>query len=236
MNAPTDDVHDAAAAYALDALDDLERARFEAHLARCESCRRDVEDFRRTAHVLGRAVAEPPPADLRDRVLSSIATVRQDSPRGPARASTPPRRRGFVAVVAAAAMVLLVAALGFVAVDARRGRDDAERVAAVFTAPDSRTVELAGTGGAGRVVWSESEQRAVLVLDDVEPVGEDRAYELWFVADDVPRPAGLFRPDDGRVVAVLEDLPAGADVVAITEEDAAGAEAPTGPILLQGTV
>jgi anti-sigma-K factor RskA len=235
MNAPADDIHDAAAAYALDALDDLERARFEAHLARCESCRRDVADFRRTASVLGRAAAEAPPPDLRGRVLASIGSVRQESPH----AASPARLRGkrHWSTVAAVAAIVLIALLGFVAIDARRDDDrESELIARTLTAPDSTTVELAGSGGRGRVVWSETEGRAVLVLDDLAGLPDERAYELWFVVDDTPRPAGVFRPDGGRVVAVLDDLPTDAQAIAVTEEDAAGADAPTGPLLLQGEV
>ena len=165
MNAPTDDTHDAAAAYALDALDELERARFEVHLMRCESCQQDVADFRRTASVLGRAAAEEPPPEMRDRVLASIGSVRQGSPNGAPRSSVR-RRRSWISGAFAAAAVALVAVLGFVAIDARQDRNDAELIARTLTAPDSTTVELAGTGGSGRVVWSETEGRAVLVLDD----------------------------------------------------------------------
>jgi anti-sigma factor RsiW len=235
MNAPTDDIHDAAAAYALDALDELERARFELHLIRCESCRQDVSDFRRTAGVLGRAAAEPPPAEMRDRVLASIGAVRQESPNSTPM-STIRRRRPWITGVVAAAAVALAAVLGFIALDARQDRDDAQLIARTLTAPDSTTVELTGSGGNGRVVWSEAEGRAVLVLDDLAPVPDGRAYELWFVVDDAPRPAGVFHPNDGRVVAMLDDLPTGAQAIAVTEEDAAGADAPTGPLLLQGAV
>ncbi len=36
------DLHGLSGAYAVDALDDLERARFERHLAECEDCRAEV--------------------------------------------------------------------------------------------------------------------------------------------------------------------------------------------------
>ena len=38
----SDDIHALSGAYAVDALDDVERARFERHLANCEACRAEV--------------------------------------------------------------------------------------------------------------------------------------------------------------------------------------------------
>ena len=40
------DVHKLTGAYAMDALDELERARFEQHLATCEDCRAEVAELR----------------------------------------------------------------------------------------------------------------------------------------------------------------------------------------------
>ena len=42
-------VHELAGAYALDALDDAERERFERHLARCSSCTEDIRQMTSTA-------------------------------------------------------------------------------------------------------------------------------------------------------------------------------------------
>jgi anti-sigma-K factor RskA len=235
VNAPADEIHDAAGAYALDALDDLERARFEAHLARCATCRQDVADFQATARLLGAAAAEAPPIALRDSVLAAIRDVRQESP-----FALPRARRGLrplisgLSVAAAAAIIGLLAVF---AIDARNERDDAQLLARTLAAPDARTVQLDAVGtdtGSGRLVWSESEGRAVLVVDGLPPVAEGRAYELWYIEGDRPEPAGVFDHDGSRIVAVLDDLPAGADMIGITEEPAAGSDLPTGPILLLG--
>jgi anti-sigma-K factor RskA len=237
MNAPADEIHAAAGAYALDALDDLERARFEAHLARCATCRQDVADFRATARLLGSAVAEEPPARLRDDVLAAIRDVRQESPF----ALPSPRRRGvrpWVTALGAAAAIAIIGLLSVVAIDARNDRDDAQLLAQTLSAPDARTVELApvdaGGAGRGRVVWSESEGRAVLVVDELPDNAADRAYELWFIEGETPRPAGVFRQDGGRLVTVLDDVPTDAQMIGVTEEPAGGSALPTGPILLLG--
>ena len=50
-----DQLHDLSAAYALDALDDEERAAFEAHLRDCESCRAEVGSLGNTVESLAYA-------------------------------------------------------------------------------------------------------------------------------------------------------------------------------------
>ena len=74
---PAEDVHLDAGAYALHALPPADEAAFEAHLATCEACRREVREFREAAARLGAADPMAPPPDLRARVLDEITRVRQ---------------------------------------------------------------------------------------------------------------------------------------------------------------
>ena len=53
----TSELHHLAGAYALDALEESERAAFEQHLASCDWCTVEVADFRATAAVLAIASA-----------------------------------------------------------------------------------------------------------------------------------------------------------------------------------
>lgn len=74
-------MHDAAAAYALDALDAAEQEEFERHLAGCADCRREVAELRETASGLVlSASAPPPPPELRAAVLAGIVGVEQLAP------------------------------------------------------------------------------------------------------------------------------------------------------------
>ncbi len=65
------DLHALSGAYAVDALDDLERARFERHLAECEDCGAEVRTLREAAAVLAEDAALAPPPGLRARVLAA---------------------------------------------------------------------------------------------------------------------------------------------------------------------
>ena len=85
------DIHKLTGAYAMDALDELERARFEQHLAQCDDCRAEVAELRETAALLSETVAVPPPASLRDSVLAGISQVRPLAPEVPASPSQPCR-------------------------------------------------------------------------------------------------------------------------------------------------
>jgi hypothetical protein len=90
------------AAYLLDALDDAQRAAFEAHLARCPVCRSRVEEFGDLPAVLSRADSsawqpEPPPDTLLPRLLRQVAASRRRRA----------RRVGALALVAACLLALL---------------------------------------------------------------------------------------------------------------------------------
>lgn len=136
----SDDIHALSGAYAVDALDDIERAQFERHLAGCETCREEVAGLREASAMLAETTMTTPSADLRDRVLAGIATVRplppvvpaetsgpdhsvddpaagpaEDDTAGPAAGTRSPRRR-FLTLAAAAAAVVAVGVGGTVVV------------------------------------------------------------------------------------------------------------------------
>ena len=144
------DIHKLTGAYAMDALDELERARFEQHLATCEDCRAEVAELRETAALLSETVAVPPPASLRDSVLAGISQVRPLAPEvttSPSRHADRPaaRRRGWVPFLVAAALALIVG-VGALVTQPWAPSDDVQRLTAaeqVLQAPDAR-------GGLGR--------------------------------------------------------------------------------------
>lgn len=77
MNA---DLHSLSGAYALDALDDAERASFEGHLAECDTCREEVASFVAVLPSLASTEEVAPPPALRAQVLDAITTTRQLAP------------------------------------------------------------------------------------------------------------------------------------------------------------
>jgi anti-sigma factor RsiW len=58
--------------YLEDRLSPLDRARFEAHLDQCETCRMYLEQFRQTIRVLGRLPEESLSPEARDALLTAF--------------------------------------------------------------------------------------------------------------------------------------------------------------------
>jgi anti-sigma factor RsiW len=75
-------MHQNTAAYALVSLDAPEVAAFEAHLATCEFCQREVAEFCEIAAELSLLTETTPPRRLRGRVLSVTETLAQLPPEG----------------------------------------------------------------------------------------------------------------------------------------------------------
>lgn len=228
------ELHALVGAYAIDALDDIERRRFEDHLAECGSCARETRGLREAAAHLGTAVALPPPPRLREKVMADVARVRPLPPRLSdirARRSRTP----WLFTLAAAACLVVVA--GFLGVATVRAQDRAERAEAasrqiidVLAAPDARQASgRASTGGSGTVVASRAQGQAVVVLAGVPQLPVSQTYELWLMGPSKPRPAGLVRDAGTPVIATgLGD----ATQVGVTVEPAGGSPEPTSvPVL-----
>lgn len=230
----TEDLHHLAAAYALDALDDSERRAFEAHYPSCAICSAEVSDYRETAAHLAEASLTPPPADLKARLMAEIATTRQIAPIVPDRVvdlaerkrRNQPRQR-ILAMAAAA----IVAVVGFVGgLQFAGSNDDPD---AILAAADAETLRLEGEAGTARVVWSPSEDRAVLIASNLGHPGVGQGYELWLIDADGPNPTGLFTPDEEGNARVVFDLDGRTPAAwGITIEPDTGSDQPTGEILL----
>ena len=72
----SDDIHALSGAYAVDALDDVEREQFERHLAGCSACQAEVASLVAAASALSSLSDVAPPPSLRAKVLQGITTVR----------------------------------------------------------------------------------------------------------------------------------------------------------------
>lgn len=70
------EIHGAVGAYVLNALDGHELEEFEAHLADCAICQREVVEFRETATELSLLSRTTPPPALKESVMAAIGGVR----------------------------------------------------------------------------------------------------------------------------------------------------------------
>jgi anti-sigma-K factor RskA len=227
------DLHKLTGAYAVDALDDIERARFEQHLAGCEDCRAEVAELRATASLLADSVAVPPPASLRDSVLAGITQIRPFPPEVPVHPPVPAhepagRGRSWLPFLVAAALALVVG-IG-AAVTQPWATDEVPQLTAaeqVLQAPDAEKVFVdLGDAGQATVVRSKAEDRAVIRTEDMVSAPDGKAYELWFIDGDEFVSAGLM-PDAADQTVVLDGPAAEAVAVGITVEPAEGSDQPT---------
>lgn len=207
------DVHALSGAYAVDALDDIERAAFERHLAECTECRAEVASLRETAALIAETTAIEPPAALRARVLADISTVRPLPPETPV--AEPRRRRGPRLLLAAAAAVVLVGA-GAVVWQQPWADDTSTTVPTadqVLSASDAQSSSVSLEGGASATVtFSDSVGKAVIETHDMPPPPDGKVYQLW-----------LQQPEEGMVSAGL--MPVAADQTLVLTGDAATATA-----------
>jgi anti-sigma-K factor RskA len=225
------EIHALSGAYAVDALDDIERAQFERHLAQCAECRAEVASLRSTAALLAETSATPPPEGLRERVLADIATVRPLPPAVPTGAA--PRRRFRPAPLAAAAAVIAAVAAGGIVVADPFGEDTSQNqvsaVDQVLQADDAERYTKSIDGSEATLVRSPSLNKAVLVTKDMAPPPEGKVYELWLDHEGVGMlPAGLMA-QGGEQRLLLEGDPATALGAGITVEPAGGSDEPTLP-------
>lgn len=220
------DIHKLTGAYALDAVDDLERAAFERHMAECEDCRTEVASLRETTALLAESAAVTPPPSLRDSVLSGISQVRPLPP-----IVAPPRRAAWFPVLVAAALVAVLG-VGAAVWQPWAPSDNGSLTAAeqVIEAPDAESVAVdLGKAGRATVVRSESLGKAVIATEDMVPAPSGKVYELWLQSEEGEMvPAGLM-PDKPDQTVVLEGDAAEATGVGITVEPEGGSPEPTSP-------
>lgn len=243
------DPHTLAGAYAMDAVAEPDRARFERHLASCESCRQEIRGLREATTALAAAAAVQPSEAFRDAALRAAAQTRQLPPAvtpaqtGWAAAQDRGRRRlglrgwrSRLAVALAGALAAVAVAAGVVTYGMQDRLDQAQvhdhAVAAVLSAPDATMLSApVTTGGTATVVMSHRERTLVFTAADLRLLPATQSYELWLIGPAGSRPAGMVPRSSRDGMAgpmVASGLKAG-DSVGLTVEPAGGSPRPTSP-------
>jgi anti-sigma-K factor RskA len=253
MRDPRPEPHTLAGAYAMDALDGADRARFERHLERCEECTREVAGLHEATARLAAAAAARPPGALKEMLLAETARTRQLPPvtraavattRGPvvpgrrlARLRTRLRAPRLAVVLAGVAVLaaLAVWASGTVGRPSLPGRSAAGHdVATVLTAPDLTV--LSGrlrTGGTATVMMSGRDRMLVFAASGLRALPDSQRYELWLMRPGADRPAGLLpMPRHGMSGPVVASGLRPGDRLGLTVEPAHGSRRPTTPLIL----
>jgi len=229
-------IHHLGAAYALDALDDNERAAYEAHYVTCDICRTDVVEFRAAASELGALTAATPRPELKNRVMAEIATTRQLSPlpNGAHNVTSIAGRRRRIATVvltAAAVAVLFVAGTAvFRGALSGGGESFGDQLEAMATEPTFGMTKLDGEGaGSFAVAWTDDQ--AAVMGDGLPDPGPDKRYELWMIDDSGSHAMYMLDPAENGEVRRMIDVTGAPTGWGITIESEQGSPVPTLPVL-----
>jgi hypothetical protein len=248
-------VEELGAAFALDAVEPDERLAIQAHL---ETCAEPHTEARETATLAIGALevdAIPTRPELRNRLMSTIATLPQESSETAVSPAAVPRtspvvvergvrRRSWlerldilrpVAFGGVAATLVLAVAAG-VLWTSLQDRESVLRSVAQAVAGGGTAYAVEGEAGSGFLV--DGEGGGLLVLSGVPELSGDDLYEMWLLdAEGNMQPAGTYRPEGsgGLVVIPLELDPSGHSAFAVTVE-ARRVDAPTSDPVIAGQI
>ncbi|MFI2295648.1 anti-sigma factor domain-containing protein [Isoptericola sp. NPDC019571] len=221
------DAWDLLPAYALDAVDDLERRAVERLLESDADARRALDEYRDV--VAAFAVEQAPPAHVRDAVLTRVAQTPQRPAAPSARPAEGPAGRRWVRYAVAAAAVVAVAVPTTIAVQEHRAGLQVEaqldRVAEMLADPDAQLLTSPVAGGGAASVLAAGDD-FLFTASDLPGPGEGKDYQLWVVGSEGDvAPAGVLQASGGRVEHLVQDVPGVG--VAVTVEPDGGSEQPT---------
>jgi anti-sigma-K factor RskA len=227
-------VADLLPACALGCLEDEELARVTEHLARCESCRAELEQYRAVVEALPMAMVQhQPPARLKGRILEAVRQGR--APRKPALPWW--RRLGFSVTTWAWVSLVLILALGLnnLVLWQRLHQVEARQRAGLMT------VVLQGTpfspGASGMLVISRDGEHGTLVVDGLPPLDESHQYQLWLIRNGERLSGGVFSVDArgyGSLWVSSGEPLIRFSAFGVTIEPVGGSPGPTGEKVLGG--
>jgi anti-sigma-K factor RskA len=238
-NSDHDELRSQIGAFVLGALAPAEQAEVRAHLAVCDECAAEARALQPAVDALAWS-AEPvdPPAAVRQRILSSIATPTATPAATHSKVTAP---RSLAPWLAAAASLALAVALGAYAsqlrgrvqtleqelreailqvqagerltAQARLVATDAQRQLAVLAAPDLAQVALKGQAVApqasARALWSRS-RGLLLAASNLPALPPGRTYQLWVLSGRIPpiSDGWTFKTDPSGSVTTMFATPA----------------------------
>ena len=238
--------HTLAGAYALDALTEPDRVKFERHLAGCEACRQEASSLREAAGRLAAVSAVPPPAHVREQVLAEAARTRQqppltlDAPAGSGAGRRAVRWRApRMAVAIAGGLILVALVLGGMFIHTQRSLNLEQAhnraIATVLNAPDATIMSAkAMTSGSATVVMSHRDRALVLTTAMLPALPAGQRYQVWLMGPRRTRPGGMLpEPRRGMTAPVVVSGVAPGDMVGLTVEPASGSTVPSSaPVLM----
>ncbi len=252
--------NDALGAYALYALPFEEARDFEAFIARYPETQAELAETEEALAMLPYFV-EPiaPSLRLRHRILAQVYADAADTPlpavnTAPVLLSSAPvsldaarqRRRGITGIPIAMAAVFLALTIGLGSwISILQGdlqsrnqviTEQQQQIARVGTA-NMLSSTRPDVVARGELLRLSSTQSSVLTIDGLPPLAQGKVYQVWFINGSTPVGAGLFSPEqNGTWRGVVTGDVTHAQTIAITIEPVGGSPAPTGDIIVKGSL
>ncbi len=240
--------------YALGALEPGEQNVVDSHLETCMHCQALLAERQRLVALLAWTPDQrTPPPDLGPRIRrhiehlqhqegGEILAQRPQLRLPPRRLRVPSLRAGLV--VAGLALLLLLGGWN-VALQRRLASlstqlAEQQAAARVLLAPEARRVIMAAQPAAprarGSLYLDPAGSEAYLVADGLQPLPNDKAYQLWLVEGEQRTSGGVFRADERGAATLLIHSPRplrSYTSCGITIERAGGSDRPTGDRVLR---
>lgn len=224
-------------AYALNALPEDERREFEQYLAMHPERQAEVEELSTLAGLMALSTPEHEPTpELRRNLMSVVegdARASRAAPRRETRRSMFTRTLDYFKLSRLAFGVAALALVGLLSWNLFE-QSRIQHLQSNLEQEQNRTVKLQGsqaTQDANVRLVKLQDGRAVLVAENLPPLGKDKTYQAWVIHGKNPAPSALLNSDNKVTTAPVTKLK-GADMVAITIEPAGGSEAPTSPPMM----
>lgn len=233
-------------AYALDAVDDVERRRVEKLLVSDPSVRDEVERLRLVADELGNAAESAPPAQLWESLQSAVNT--DSSARKPSGSSEPTsifsskKHRSVNKLFLAAAAVLAVFVIGGAILAGVRQDGNVPNTIAAMTAmandaaskPGSRTGFLTDPDQTMKVqVVADAQGHGFLMTDPLPALPEDETYQLWAANNGTMISLGMLGSNPEMSMVPIDPS---VTELALTREPVSGSVAPTSSPMATGSL
>ena len=248
------------ASLALDAVDDVERAEIERHVAQCPRCRSELDQFRDVAGLLGNAV-DPLPDGLWVSIASQLHQSAEPTatpmPRLVRGASEPTviaqsdvfssggasrRSRSITLVFAAAAAAIVIAlSVSLASANGRVGQLQSalsarSAVAAALETPGHKIVNLSGASHASLAQFVMlPDGQGYLVSSTMADLASPSTYQLWAIVNGKPISVGIMGNSPSQMTFTMAGSP-GPSALAVTVEPAGGSARPTSAVVASGTV
>jgi anti-sigma-K factor RskA len=143
------------------------------------------------------------------------------------------RPAGYLAAAAAAAALFVGGTFAGQALYGDNGdafpTQQAAELAEINAAGDTQRASTETVDGQDvTLVWSGELGLSAIIVDDLPALGDDQDYQLWYIGEGGPVPAGTFdSAGSGTVFRVLDGTMSAGDAVGVTVEPRGGSDLPT---------